>query len=264
VLRGSLLEAVPVNLFRLAHSRRIYRVEFRPLLADGCLVADAKGFTVQISDPEVSVADTSSGEHRRLSVKQRFTLAHEIAHTLSYDVEHLPVRENPEVLDWIVEEGGRPGPEALEGFCQIAAGLILVPTAALKESLGPWTTVDSVARVLQLAKTFAVSPEVVIHRVAQTEDDDHIRAVDYALLLITSARGKEEITACIYSDSLRGIVKPPRLYSGVKTWMKRNSLPDAIPEPDGWSGRRQEGFLTITRKRYGSSYFLEIRFTPEG
>jgi hypothetical protein len=123
-----LLSEAPVDLFRLAATRRIHSVEFRPLLADGCLIATADGCCVQINARERAVVDVGAvRESRTLSAKQRFTLAHEIAHTLTYDIEHTPPnerREVIEVIDLIDAAGGRAGSQNVEDFCQIVGGKI--------------------------------------------------------------------------------------------------------------------------------------------
>src|SRR5438445_744840 len=103
-LQQELLQQPPVDLYSIAHARRIHTIEFRSLLADGCLLADKRGFTVILNDSDLKTVDPASGEKALpLNVKQRFTLAHEIAHTLTYDLTRTQPREKEETLRLIVE-----------------------------------------------------------------------------------------------------------------------------------------------------------------
>jgi hypothetical protein len=105
---GELCTPDAVNLFRLAQSRRIHTLELRPLLADGCVFVQDDGFTVQLYDKKTEVLRLHDQlASRRLTVKQRFTFAHEIAHTLAYDSSIVPPRIRPEVLRSIEGTGAR-------------------------------------------------------------------------------------------------------------------------------------------------------------
>jgi len=249
-----LLRGPEVDLYGLAGARGIRRLEFCPLLADGRLLVMADGFTVQLNDPERAVVTIGSSSRRRLTRKQRFTLAHEIAHTLVYDLACSPPLEMPQILSLIDELRGRERASGLEDFCQIAAGVLLVSPKDLKREAGRGG-VASVESLLRLADTFKVSAEVLIHRVAQTTEDEGIRANNYAVLMVAPERGKGQIRACIYSPSLRCAVTPPRLYTSFKHWAKRNSLSSAILTATGgnWEVRVPSGFLKIQKTPYGTT-----------
>ena len=270
---GDLRTNSAVDLFALAQSRRVLLVEFRPLLAEGSLFIKEDGFTVQINSKEAEVIRLN-GEPvtRKLTAKQRFTFAHEIAHTLPYDTTVAPPRIKPEVLKTIEDSGGRGLKDSLESFCQIAAGFILVPQRGLRHDdvLGPWGKVDSLDLIRRMARRFEVSPEVMIHRVANAGDEEALKDPDFSLVMVTKIGRWEQVRACIYSATLTGLFKQPRLYTRVATWvqatpiLKRCNLLGV--EEGKWTTPTTTGTLRITKKRYPrnpASYFLELKHTPE-
>jgi len=251
-----------VNLYELARSRRIYRLELCPLLSDGRLLLDNSGFRVQLNNPEKLVVSLDSGDPPTLTRKQRFTLAHEIAHTLVYDIARNPPKEVEQILTVIAEAGGSAPADSVEQFCQISAGLILMPSGSLRKAIGG-RRLDSPEEVVRLADTFKVSAEALIHRVAQTSTGESLRTDNHALLMVAPLEKKEEIRAVLYSPTMRCALTPPKLYGGIRYWLKRNSLPSGIlGETTGnWTVRKQTGTLDIKRRPYGrrsGAWFLNI------
>lgn len=265
-----LLTGSDVDLFRLARARGIHTVEFRPLLADGCLIVDERGFSVQINDPQNSLVSVGfPDETRRLTVKQRFTFAHEIAHTLPYDVTHRPPRPKEPIIRTITEAGKRESDQSLESFCQLVAGLILVPKGAPRrpELLGRLGSVDSLDMALKLASTLRVSPEVMIHRVSSSSLDEGLATDYFALVMVRKVGGEDLIVASIYSPTLKGFADRPRLYSRVATWVRRTKLLrdwGVLKHAEGeWRKRTSEGTLRVIKKSYRGhkdAYFLELKY----
>src|SRR5689334_998201 len=105
-----------VDLARVAQARSVHTIELRPLLAEGCLIPDARGFTVQVNHSERAkiYPATTTLKDRELTTRQRFTIAHEIAHTLVYDLSCTPPREHPGTLQTILDTGGREPTKSLE------------------------------------------------------------------------------------------------------------------------------------------------------
>jgi hypothetical protein len=227
------------------------------------LIPDIRGFTVQVNHSQRTAIDpaVTALKENELTTRQRFTIAHEIAHTLVYDLTRTPPREHPGILQAILDSGGREPAKSLEDFCQISAGMILTPTLALERELGPFGCVDSLELVLRLAATFRVSPEVLIHRVGQT---DGMQARDYALLMVTATNGVDQVRAYAYSWTLRPFFAPPKRYSLFRPWFERAKLPIAIADSHqgDWDVVVPGGVLQIkkTRHKYNASYFIEIRF----
>ena len=92
---------LPSDLARIAELQSVRKIEFRPLLVDGGLAVIHDGFHVFVScEPNeaehLNHLFGQDGTGRTLPktlVKQaRFTIAHEIAHTLLYDLKTTPPR----------------------------------------------------------------------------------------------------------------------------------------------------------------------------
>jgi hypothetical protein len=252
-----------VDLAQVACARSVHTIEMRPLLAEGCLIPDVRGFTVLVNHAERTAIDPAIAtlKDQELTTRQRFTIAHEIAHTLVYDLSCTPPREHPGILQTILDTSGRESSKSLEDFCQISAGMILTPTLALTRELGRFGSVNSLEVVLRLAETFRVSSEVLIHRVGQISE---MCAPDYALFMVTVAEGVDQVRAYLYSWTLRGFFRPPKRYSNFRLWLERTILPIAIA--DSYEGKWEllvpGGILVVkkTRNRYSASYFVELMF----
>lgn len=260
-----------VDLARVACAQAVHTIELRPLLAEGCLIPDSRGFTVQVNHRERLTIDpaTTTLKGRELTNRQRYTVAHEIAHTLMYDLRRSPPRERPAALKTVADASGNEPNKSLEDFCQTSAGIILTPKLGLKKELarlrkvlGLSGTVDSLEVVLRLARTFRVSPEVLIHRIGQIEETALLRAADYALFMV-SADGVEQVRAYFYSSTLPEFLAPPKRYSRFRRWIERTNLP--IPLADSPEGEwpvplRAGGALQIKKTRRRYSYFVEVTF----
>jgi hypothetical protein len=148
---------------------------------------------------------------------------------------------------------------------------MLVPTAGLKrkEALGRFGRVDSLGSVLRLAQLFDVSPEVVIHRVADSGESEAIKAADFALIMVRDVRGEGQIRASICSPTLKSFAGPPKLYSRMRTWVKRTSalrnLDVLTSGAFEWEKNASDGVVRVVKKPYGrqpGSYFLELKYNP--
>src|SRR6266404_2692991 len=83
--------SLPISLKQIASARRVKNVIFRPLLVDGCLTVVNDGFKIYIRckkehSDEMQARFDSERELGPLPQRIRFTLAHEIAHTLFYRI----------------------------------------------------------------------------------------------------------------------------------------------------------------------------------
>ncbi len=269
-LDQELFRRSPVDLFAVASARRIHTIELRPSLADGCLIVGRSGFKVVLNDDDARTFDSTVGETRRsLKVRSRFTLSHEIAHTLTYDLTCPRPRERAEIVKMIADVGGREA-KSLEDFCQIAAGLILMPSNALLGELRHAGTIESLDAVLNIADKFRVSPEVVIHRLAQMDEDRFagFKSPYYVLVMIKRVGGLDKIVASLYPPGLE-LISRPTYYSRVATWLKNNSryLGCTEAEPYGTWDRDVRGRgLHIAKNQYerqNGSYFIQVKLAPE-
>jgi Zn-dependent peptidase ImmA (M78 family) len=254
-----------VDLYALATARNVRKVRLEPLLVDGRLLVMQNGFVVQLNDTKKLAVDLSAENPPELNRKQRFTLAHEIAHTLVYDVSQSPPQELSRVLIGINEAGYLDDRDKnVEEFCQIAAGLMLVPGRSLKNEIKKLgrDRVDGVSIALRLADSFQVSPEALIHRLTHAGDDAGIKAEGYALLILNHLAENPQVRACLFSTDLIRALTRPKLYKGITNWLRVNRLPKDILTADGqseWRITRSSGTLNIRRMKYSSdSWFLEI------
>jgi len=255
-----------VDLFALATARGIYELHLRPLMVDGRLLLMRSGFVVQLNDQNRATFSLKGARTPELTKKQRFTFAHEIAHTLTYDVTQAPPSEIPRVVRGIAEHGYLDDPEKnIEAFCQISAGLMLVPGRSLRTELTKLghEQVDSVRVLLALADRFQVSPEVLVHRLSQSSESAGLRAHGYALMLVGESDSRQQVRALLFSSHMLCEITRPSLYRGVTTWLRRNHLPASIARADSreseWRIARSTGTLNVKRTRYsGNSWFIEF------
>ena len=118
----------PYDPLDLAESRLVHSLRLQQLHCPAYLETDREGFVIFLDRVVGSQVDAEYrlGDGRRpesLTPRQRFSLAHEIAHTFFYDYRRVPP-ERPEVL-------GRHGDVAEERLCDVGAQEILAPRAAL-------------------------------------------------------------------------------------------------------------------------------------
>src|SRR5882757_7421651 len=88
-------EKFPILLRKLAERRRVTSVEFRPLLVDAMLTTHLHGFRIffdsSTRDPEeLETRYYGESAHELTDARMRFSLAHEFAHTLFYDLTLSP------------------------------------------------------------------------------------------------------------------------------------------------------------------------------
>jgi len=159
----------PVDLYALARSRHVKRVGVRLMVSLGTLVPVHQGYEVFLQGTGEQELDIQASEPPgELTPRQRFTLAHEIAHTLFYKgLEQVPVptfsvKTRPEYLE-------------LEKICNLAAKRILVPMQLLRNQLQA-TLADSdridANFVREMVSRFNVSFEVMFDRLRAAESDN--------------------------------------------------------------------------------------------
>ena len=157
-------EKFPILLRKLAERRRITSVEFRPLLVDAMLTTHVHGFRVLFNsrnrDPE-ELETRYYGENAQqlTDTRLRFSLAHEFAHTLFYDLTFSP----PKIAKAFRAGGGKTALENLERNCDRLAGHLLLPTRLFEAAVLNMKEI-SADSLRDLARCAGVSVEVVIRR----------------------------------------------------------------------------------------------------
>jgi hypothetical protein len=165
---GIEMQDLPVALLpisRLWHAR----IRFQPLFTEGGLALVQGGFEVYVraSHREIRPFQHAFEEDERdggrsLPTRVRFTLAHELAHTLFFE------RRGEATLPVCLVEGQR-GPELqrLERECSALAGELLVPRKLLNAAHSAIGRIESPTQILDLAKRFAVSPDCIVIQLEQ-------------------------------------------------------------------------------------------------
>lgn len=126
---------------------------------DGLFVPVCGGFEVTLFRPDASLAATLfSHSDDALQPRERFTLAHELGHTLFFtwpDADILPQRLIPRAL------GGFAANAREEGLCHDFARALLIPSTAAP-SIG---REGNVGQLSTLARRFETSREPVVRRI---------------------------------------------------------------------------------------------------
>jgi hypothetical protein len=223
--------APPVDLFAVARSRRVKLIGLELMVPRGVLVPVPGGFHILLRDLEPRELDIGAPEASGLLThRQRFTLAHEIAHTLFYK----NAKENP------VDSGEVKKDSDLEEICDVAAKRVLVPAELLEREIrnkldGDYRRIDA-GFIRNMVSTFDVSYEVVIER---------FWAVDRELaaarcILLAQREGDEALIRTWHmGTSLLSAFAPLRKYQPVAKW---------FPEPlQPVSQRAEVGDWQVTR-----------------
>jgi hypothetical protein len=158
----------PVVLRPLAERRRVTSIEFLPLLVDALLTSHPTGFRILLNSggrdqSELKrIYETEHGE-QMLDVRTRFSIAHELAHTLFYDLAD----DRPRVSREFRSGGGKTMLENLERNCNILAGHLLLPTNLLRERFrhSGFLSRD----LVELSKCAGVSIEALVRRLSRAE-----------------------------------------------------------------------------------------------
>src|SRR5205823_13085544 len=103
---ATVARSLPIDLKRIAASRAVRRIEFRPLLTHGGLAVRNDGFIIYVRCNTAQNADltarfakdgTGGSLPTAMARRARFTIAHEIAHTFFYDIRRMPPQPKTQV-----------------------------------------------------------------------------------------------------------------------------------------------------------------------
>ncbi len=131
------IDKVPVDPMQVATNRRIHPTLLRQMSpAVGWLKVNENGFVIGVNSAPLS------------RTRERFTIAHEIAHTLFYDIQVSPPR--------YMGDGSRNEYCRVETLCDLGASHLLVPTNQLI-TYSKRMTYLSLLGLKELAELFGVS-----------------------------------------------------------------------------------------------------------
>lgn len=197
----------PVDLFALACMRAVKKIHLRPMVGEGATYAVNGGFEIAVRDSarnEIIRLDLDDPRRPPLAPRQRFTLAHEIAHTLYYDLNgRRPVLIND-----------TPRGDTLEALCNHAAGMFLLPDAPLLADLaGRAVSLDALR---WLSKRYRASSSAVIRRIDELgvgKPDDH------AVISAEIRADGVDIVAAFIPASMQVVLPRPKPYvTAFHTW----------------------------------------------
>lgn len=176
---------LPVALDDLANRLRIRRIEFVPLLSTAGLVPVENGYAVLINEraPGADIRDKSRLSieelaRARLSAPLRFTIAHECAHIIFFNLMGGDCR-NPIFRRHL---------KALESSCNRIARILLVPKARLAEFMT--SSLAEPGKFGALARTFGVSQEVLVYRF-RIDDLSDVPVAEDGMIAYLAQRGTE-------------------------------------------------------------------------
>ena len=161
-LHGNAL--LPVPLKRIAESRNVRRVVFRPLLVDGCLTITDEGFNIYVRcekerAQEATTKFEAEDQTAGLPTRMRFTIAHEIAHTFFFDLSRGRPRNRLAV-------DHHNSVRTLERVCNQAAARMLLPTDLVRLEFKKLDVYDPAA-LRRLAEKAVVSPQMLVNRMGE-------------------------------------------------------------------------------------------------
>jgi hypothetical protein len=245
--------APPVDLFAVARHSRINRAGFRLMIQPGVLVPVEGGFELFLRDLESRDLDIEAEELKSaLPPRQRFGLAHEIAHTFFYKGS-----KGKPAPTWVPKDS-----RELEKICDGAAGRILVPSNLLQREIkqelqGNQERIDS-DFVRAMAARFRTSPDVMIERLRIVESEN---AFARCILLVRKNKGEAQVKACYMGATLLSTLRVPKIHDPLLNWFPE--FPRDIVERDGngrWDVTRRGRQLEIEKIPLGRSgdFLLQV------
>ena len=194
-------QQVPIDL--LAVARQVHAVvEEREMIPEAAMTPDGEGFRIHLQ----SNFSLLPGARTR----QRFSLAHEIAHTLFFELRDGLLKARRDA----------PTGERLEGACHKGAALLLVPTNFLRKELRSHANATDAAYILRLARQFDVSPEVMMRRLSDLDAFDGQFA---PVLARRDHSSNYTIEFAVYPPWLKALLPTPRRGIDFGTWFGRTN-----------------------------------------
>jgi IrrE N-terminal-like domain len=245
--------ALPVDLFDVARRRRVIRAGFRLMVQRGVLVPVPGGFELFLRDLQPRDLEIEGEEPQgALSPRQRFSFAHELAHTHFYVAsDGVPTVRKIRI-----------NPQELEVICDGVAARILVPADLLnreirQELAGNYERIDA-DFVREMAEKFRASHDVVINRLRVVGSEN---AFARCILLVRRSNGVAQMRACYMGQTLLSSLPAQKIYDPVANWFQE--FPRAITEGDGggrWHVNRRGRHLEIEKIPLGRSgdFLLQI------
>jgi hypothetical protein len=186
------------------------------------------GFQVYLRDQVRKDVDISREEPRdELSARQRFSLAHEIAHTRFYKLSDTVPSPDGTITNGL----------ELEDVCDRTAGCILIPTDFLKWKIREYGKEIDADFVRSVASGFRTSMTVALERLRVVEPANPF---ERCILLARRTYGDAEIQSLYFGLGLSSVLPRPEKYTRITKW-----LPDF---PRRVLGQREDSGSFVTRR----------------
>jgi hypothetical protein len=196
-------QGAPIDLRAIAPRCRVFSVEEREMIPEAVMTPDGVGFRIYLQ--------SNFKELPGVGTRQRFSFAHELAHTFFYeerDGAMKPLR-------------GAPKGEHLEAACHQGAALLLVPGRLLRDELKSVPRPLGAALHVRLAQRFDVSVEVIMRRL------DKIGAFEGRFAPALVRRQPNSILTieyAVYPPWLKAILPSPRRGMEFRKWLGVKNL----------------------------------------
>ena len=240
---------LPVDLRVVAQAIGNIEVEEREMIPEAAIQASGSKFCIYLQ---------SNFKHRPgQRIRQRFSLAHEIAHTFFFEIrndELKPIRGAPRGLD-------------LERACHEAAGRILIPERLIPSKIEKERQRITGEDLVRFTRMYDVSLETVLRRL---QNHPAVELQDTSFALCEGGL----IRFALYPPWLGSILRKPALKT-LQSWVRTSDvlLPDWFRAsglevetlPNGsYVARCESAILSARRVRSGSIDLYEIRRFPPG
>lgn len=208
-------KTAPVDLHAIARYRRVKRLEIRLMVRSGTLVPVHQGYEISLQGVEPRELKLDEPEiPEELNIRQRFTLAHEIAHTYFYKgTDRVPIPT--------VNVKTKKDSFDLENICDRAAKRILVPMRLLRSQvravLGESSEVD-VSLVRRMVSRFKVPYEVILDRLRTMEPENQMSRC--ILLVRKDQKSKPKVMGLYMGIGLLSVLPPIRRKDLLTNWFK--------------------------------------------
>lgn len=148
-----------------------------------------------------------------MRLRRRFSWAHEIGHTLFYEMRDGQLKARRDA----------PRANALEAACHKAASMILVPTRALRAQLQNHP-LDGAAQIARLAERFDVSIEVMVRRL----NEFGVFEDGWAAVLTRRINGAPTIQYASYPSWLQSYLRTPKRGGQFSSWFSATEQSDGV------------------------------------
>ena len=251
IIHDAGIHRMPVDLFSVAARCGVRSIEIRDMVPRGGLECVEGGFKVYVRGEVEAEYTLPVDEPQSLDVRQRFTLAHELAHSLLY-VHRGKTRPRP--------RSGLPKGRELEALCDDNAARFLVPLEFLRKRLKDKSDLGH-QDVVALAQEFRASRESVLRQIARAGCPAIKRAV---LLVQPCESGEVEVRAVWVGAELFSLFRPPTVFDRIGTAHPVLGDPIRRRGHGHWEKAVSGRMLRVLRTPEagpGRRYFIEVEAT---